>query len=465
MKVTFLPKLYNIFLKQFVILFATIFIVLGIVVYIWIKNIYIEQIQQDLLNNVDIISLSIKSLKKLDELAFYISKKTKLRVTFIDENGKVIGESEEDRSTMDNHLNRPEIITANFQEFGTAIRKSNTLQIDMLYIAKKFQLNNKEYYIRMARDVEKINEDFFEFSIKIALLFFSFIIFAFFIALKISKRIQDETKAILEFLDNLKSKKRKNKVIDSNYSYEFQKITRLLNEVANTLNKRSKQKAKYTAKLKLLNRQKDDIISAISHEFKNPIAVINGYSQTLIGDEDLNSKIQKKFLLKIISNSNKMSEMIDRLRLSLKLEEGKVEKNFITINLNKLIKNIAEDLKLYYPGREIIITKEKEVKINADQTMIRIAFENLIENALKYSQDDVIIQIKENSLSVIDHGIGIKKEDIPNITQRFFRVSNNSWNNSLGLGLSLVTNILAGHKFKLEITSIEHEGSNFTVKF
>ena len=286
-----------------------------------------------------------------------------------------------------------------------------------------------------------------------------------FIALKISKRIQDETKVILEFLDNLKSKKRKKQVLDSSYSYEFQKITRLLNEVANTLNKRAKQKAKYTAKLKLSNRQKDDIISAISHEFKNPIAVINGYSQTLINDEDLNPKIQKKFLLKIISNSNKMSEMIDRLRLSLKLEEGKVEKNFITINLNKLIKNIAEDLKLYYPGREIIITKEKEVKINADHTMIRIAFENLIENALKYSQDDVIIQIKENSLSVIDHGIGIKKEDIPNITQRFFRVSNNSWNNSLGLGLSLVTNILAGHKFKLEITSIEHEGSNFTVKF
>ena len=180
MKVIFLPKLYNIFLKQFVILFATIFIVLGIVVYIWIKNIYIEQIQQDLLNNVDIISLSIKSLKKLDELAFYISKKTKLRVTFIDENGKVIGESEEDRSTMDNHLNRPEIITANFQEFGTAIRKSDTLQIDMLYIAKKFQLNNKEYYIRMARDVEKINEDFFELSIEIALLFFSFVLFAFY---------------------------------------------------------------------------------------------------------------------------------------------------------------------------------------------------------------------------------------------------------------------------------------------
>ena len=465
MKVIFLPKLYNIFLKKFIILFASIFIVLGFVVYTWIKDIYIEETKQDLLNNIEIIALFVKSLEKLDEIAFYISKETKLRVTFINHLGEVIGESDEDSSTMDNHSNRPEIITADFQEFGTSIRKSNTLQKDMLYIAKKFQFANKKYYIRMARDVEKINEEFFNLSIKIAFLFLFFILFAFLIALKISKNIQDETQSILVFLDNLKSKNGKKKTIDSNYSYEFQKITRLLNEVANTLNKRAKQKAKYTAKLKLSNRQKDDIISAISHEFKNPIAVINGYSQTLIEDDKLNPKIRNKFLSKILSNSNKMSEMIDRLRLSIKLEEGKVEENFTKVNINKMMQNIADDLKISYPGRDILIQQEINIKIQADETMIRIAFENLIENALKYSQDDVTIQIRENTISIIDHGIGIKKEDIPNITQKFFRVSNNSWNNSLGLGLSLVANIIASHNFKLEITSIEHEGSNFTVKF
>ena len=287
-----MPKLYNIFLKQFILLFASIFIVLGIVVYTWIKNIYIEETKQDLLNNIEIIALSITSLEKLDESAFYISKETKLRVTFIDNKGNVIGESDEDRFTMDNHSNRPEIVTADFQEYGTSIRRSNTLQKDMLYIAKKFQFANKKYYIRMARDVEKINEEFFNLSIKIGLLFLFFILFAFLIALKISKNIQNETEAILNFLDNLKSKNGKKATIDSNYSYEFQKITRLLNDVANTLGKRAKQKAKYTAKLKLSNRQKDDIISAISHEFKNPIAVINGYSQTLVEDNDINPQIR-----------------------------------------------------------------------------------------------------------------------------------------------------------------------------
>jgi len=460
-----LPKLYNIFLKKFIILFASIFLILGFIIYIWIKNIYLDETRHDLLSNIKIIALSINSLEKLDEKAFYISKETNERVTFINEDGAVIGESDEDRTTMDNHSNRPEIITADFQEYGTAIRRSNTLQKDMLYVAKKFQFGANEYFIRMARDVDKINEEFFYLSLKIGFLFLFFIGFAFLIALNTSKDIQDETHSILDFLDNLKSKNAKKKIIDSNYSYEFQKITRLLNDVSNTLNKRAKQKAKYTAKLKFSNRQKDDIISAISHEFKNPIAVINGYSQTLIEDAELNPKIRNKFLSKILSNSNKMSNMIDRLRLSLKLEEGKFDENLTKVNLNKLIQNIIDDLKISYPNRDILIQEDKTVKIQADETLIRIAFENLIENALKYSQDSVIIQITSDYLSVIDHGIGIKQKDIQNITQRFFRVSSNGWNNSMGLGLSLVANIISGHKFTLDIKSIEHEGSNFTVKF
>lgn len=464
-KATYLPKLYNIFFKQFILLFTGLFIVLGFVVYLWIKNIYIEETKQDLLNNIQITSLSIDSLDNLDLKAKNISEEIKVRVTFIDNYGNVLAESDEDKSTMDNHANRPEIIKADFQEYGFSMRRSNTLQKEMLYVAKKFLVENKEYFIRMARDIEKINEEFFYLSLKIGVLFLLFIGIAFVIALQASKKIQDETHAILLFLDNLKSKNSKQKMIDSNYSYEFQKITRLLNDVANTLNKRAKQKAKYTAKLKLSNRQKDDIISAISHEFKNPIAVINGYSQTLLEDEDLNTTIRQKFLGKISSNANKMSNMIDRLRLSLKLEEGNYQENFTKVNLNKLIQNIVEDLKVSYVGRNIIIEEEDSVKIKADETMLSVALENLIENALKYSQDDVTVMITNKNVSVEDHGIGIKQKDLPNITQRFFRVSKNNWNNSLGLGLSLVANIVKAHKFELEISSVEHEGSTFTIQF
>jgi signal transduction histidine kinase len=95
------------------------------------------------------------------------------------------------------------------------------------------------------------------------------------------------------------TKQKRGAVIESKYSLEFNKITKLLTNVSDSLAKKDKQKAKYTAKLKLSNRQKDDIISAISHEFKNPIAVISGYTQTLLVDKDINQKIRDKFLISL----------------------------------------------------------------------------------------------------------------------------------------------------------------------
>ena len=454
-------KLHDIFLRKFLILFVTIFIILGIVFYFWIKDIYIEQTKVDLLHNIDILSLQIKDFKDIDKKAKEVKKLIGLRVTIIDKDGVVIGESDKNKKFMDNHKNRSEIIKSKYQKYGSIIRYSDTIKKELLYVSKRFVLNNTEYYIRMARDIQQINQEFLSFSFKVALLFIFFILLAFWVTLNISKKVQNETNAILGFLNNL-TKQKKALKIDSSYSFEFDKITKLLTKVSETLAKRDKQKSKYTAKLKLANRQKDDIISAISHEFKNPIAVISGYSQTLLEDKDINPNIRDKFLNKISSNSLKLTKMIDRLRLSIKLEEGKLSFNFTKFNITDLTKNIIDDLKISYPNRNILV-EGSEVIINADETMMSIAITNLIENGLKYSQNDVIIKITKKSLSVIDTGIGLKNKDIPKITDKFYRVSSNGWNNSLGVGLSLVKNILELHKFTLEIQSIENEGSNFNI--
>ncbi len=455
-------RLHDIFLRKFIILFGTIFLILGIVVYIWIKNIYIEQTKIDLLHNINILSLGIKDFNDVDQIVADIKHSIALRVTIINKNGVVIGESDEDKTLMENHSDRAEVINSKYQEYGSIIRKSDTLNKKLLYVSKKFTLHGEDYYIRMARDIEQINQEFFYLSIKIGILFLFFIAIAFWVARYISKKVEYETTEILEFLNNL-AKQNKDTKIESNYSYEFHKITQVLSEVSKTLMKKEKQKSKYTAKLKLSNRQKDDIISAISHEFKNPIAVISGYTQTLLEDEDINPTIREKFLKKISSNSDKLTTMIDRLRLTLKLEDGKQVKNFTKVDLVKVTKAIIDDLKISYPSREIYLEAD-DIKIDADETMIRIAIENLIENGLKYSQDDVFVVITEKEISVKDNGIGIKQKDIQKITNKFYRVSNNTWNNSLGVGLSLVSNIVKFHKFKLDIQSVENEGSTFTIK-
>lgn len=94
-----------------------------------------------------------------------------------------------------------------------------------------------------------------------------------------------------------------------------------------------------------------------------------------------------------------------------------------------------------------------------------MVLENLVENALKYSEDEVIIKYDDKHISVIDKGIGIGEADLKSIKQKFFRVSQNGWNNSLGLGLFIVSSIISLHNFSLEINSELSKGSEFIIKY
>jgi len=230
------------------------------------------------------------------------------------------------------------------------------------------------------------------------------------------------------------------------------------------LSKKEKQKAKQTAKLKLSNRQKDEIISAISHEFKNPIAIISGYSETILNDEQIPQIMKNKFLTKIHTNANKMSQIIDKLRLTLKLEEGKQELLLIPCSMKKLIENCISDLKDKYKNRDILIVGD-DISLKVDETLISMAISNLIENALKYSENEVIVNISGTSICIVDKGIGIEEKELENINQKFYRISNNGWNNSLGLGLFIVQSILNLHNFRLEIKSEIKKGSQFYINY
>jgi signal transduction histidine kinase len=170
-------------------------------------------------------------------------------------------------------------------------------------------------------------------------------------------------------------------------------------------------------------------------------------------------------LEKIFKNGVKLSELIDTLRLSVKLDSGQQTMNFATINLYELLQDTVENIKINHPKRQAIIRGDKEINIQADNALFGIVISNLVENAFKYSEDEVIIEFTHNELRVIDTGIGINTKDLQNITNKFYRVHANSWNNSLGLGLFIVSNIINLHKFKLSIQSQENEGSTFSISF
>lgn len=459
-------KIHQLFLRTYLAIFVAILITVTLSTYFWAKNLYLNQVEKNLIQNIDILSVILEDTKDINSIKDIIkdlSKKLNLRISIINENGEVVAESHKNIEDIKNHSNRVEIIEARNIGLGKDTRVSETLNKDLIYIAKKASFNEEIYYLRMADYTNKITDNFKKLTFEIFIYISFFLIIAFISTYFISIKIQRETDSILYFLKEITNKK-KPIFLQSNYTFEFYKIAKLLNKVAKKISKKDEIKAKHTAKLTLANRQKDEIISAISHEFKNPIAIISGYSQTLIEDENLSQTLKIKFLNKILSNSNKMSQIVDKLRLTLKLQDNNHKLILNKVSIKKIVENSISDLKIKYKNREIkVLGVDKE--INADEILIGIAISNLIENALKYSQEDVIIDINENSISITDKGIGISQENLENIFKKYYRATSNNWNNSLGLGLFIVKSILNVHNFKLEINSKIGNGSTFKIYY
>jgi signal transduction histidine kinase len=156
--------------------------------------------------------------------------------------------------------------------------------------------------------------------------------------------------------------------------------------------------------------------------------------------------------------------MIERLRLSVTLSEDELKGSFEDVELGELASDVISSLQENYQNRNIVLKVSRQITfINCDVVLFSIALNNLIENAIKYSSGDIIVKIEKDAIVVIDEGIGVSSEDIERITKKFFRVTKNSWHNSLGLGLFLVGKILRLHDFTLEIKSEEKVGSEFKI--
>lgn len=276
-------------------------------------------------------------------------------------------------------------------------------------------------------------------------------------------RMQKELKVINKYLSQL------NKVDEINYkarffTQEFEDINHNLMKVLKASKKREDIKQRYNAKLKLKNRQRADMISAIAHEFRNPIASIMGYSQTLVDDKSVPIALQEKFLDKIYNNGNKIESLLGRLVLWNKFESGEATLHPSRFNMYQLAEEIKSALREKYPNREIIIEGDSDYTVKADRTLLEVVLKNLMENALKYSKEEIKVFIGESGISVADKGIGISSSDIDKVTKKFYRSGTHSWDNSMGLGLSIVKSILSLHESKLDIVSQENKGSTFSFK-
>lgn len=293
----------------------------------------------------------------------------------------------------------------------------------------------------------------------IALLVLGFSIFIYAIH-RGASRMQKELLIINDYLNKL------DKIEEIDYkaqffTQEFEDINQNLIKVLKSAKKREDVKQRYNAKLKLKNRQRADMISAIAHEFRNPIASIMGYAQTLEEDKEIPASLQEKFLNKIYNNGLKIEALLSRLVLWNKFESGEATLHPSQFDLYTLVQEVKTTLEEKYPQRKILI-EGSSYTIDADRTLMEIVLKNIIENALKYSKDEVSVKLDEGKVSVIDYGLGISSDDISKVTKKFYRSGTHTWDNSMGLGLSIVKKILELHGTSLEIESEKDKGSTFS---
>ncbi len=453
-------KIHQIFILKFVgLLVATLF-VSTIISYISLKSTIIDNNKIHLQHAISLIELELNTIENLDVYVQKVAHSTGLRMTVVNDEGLVIAESNFNKSNMDNHANRYEIMKSNKETFAHIVRYSNTLKVDFLYVAKKVLYRGEKVYLRLSMDLGQIMSEFYSLWLKLITAFVVIFLIAVYISKNMSQRIVYDINQITKYLDEISNKNYK-AVIKTKYFYEFLQISLMLKNLVKKLSNREKQKQKYTAKLRLMNKQRNDILSAISHEFKNPIASIVGYAQTLQEDPDIDLRIREKFLAKINANGEKISKMLDRLALSVKLENHDIDINRSEFDLKVMCDEIATNLMSKYKGRFVAVDVKSTI-LNADKTMVELAVVNLVDNALKYSQDDVRITLENNIIAVEDKGIGIQKEYLDKVTSKFYRVKKNTWDNSMGIGLALVSYILKAHKSSLVIDSVFGEGSTFS---
>jgi len=455
-----LLRLDQLFFRNLITLFFITLLICLSASYFVLKKIELNNFESTLKNMIEVFELSTKDIKNFDSLAKKTYKNTGIRVTIIDINGIVLAESNKDKSKMENHINRAEIIGAKKEKFGTTIRYSHTLKSDFMYVAKLIDTKKEKLFVRMALSTEKIMHDFYTLWIQITLVFALSMIIGFFISHKINKNITKDVKKIKSNLNALINKDYQAKENHINVT-EFKTISNQIEQVSKKLQKRERQKTKYTKKLKILTKKQSDIISAISHEFKNPVAAIIGYANTLEDDKDINPALREKFLSKITNNAYKITNMIDRLSMAVKLENENLKPIFSTFDFQKLLYDVKDTLQQKYKNREIII-KVKSINITADKTMMENLFINLIDNALKYSDDEVVVALEDKTIKIIDQGIGISEEELENITKKFYTIEKLSWDNSIGIGLYIVKYILKIHNIELKIKSKPGVGSEFS---
>lgn len=219
-----------------------------------------------------------------------------------------------------------------------------------------------------------------------------------------------------------------------------------------------------------IEQLKDEIVAAVSHELKTPIATIKAYATTLRANPDtLAANDRADFLSTIEEQADRLARAVEDLLLVGRVKAKHLLEKRASISLDHLLDSTA--LRLGPTAAERIERVSTAVTLSGDPDLLGNALMHLVDNALKFSPDTTSVVIEgadegeRVAVRVRDRGIGIGEEHLPYIFERFYRVERNlaAATGGSGLGLTIAREIVQAHGGTLAVESTPHGGSTFTI--
>lgn len=222
-----------------------------------------------------------------------------------------------------------------------------------------------------------------------------------------------------------------------------------------------------------LDKMRKEFVANVSHELKTPITTIKSYTETLMID-DVDEAYKKKFLTVIDEECDRMSRLVSDLLQLSNIDYKKTKWNKEKLYINEIIEDIISKLKIMANEKNISMTfnSDKNYYTYADKDGLIQVFQNIIINSIKYTENNGYVKVnmtKEDPyvvVEIIDNGIGIPKEDIDRVFDRFYRVEKGRSRDlgGTGLGLSIAKEIIEAFDGKIQIESENLTGTIVKIK-
>lgn len=283
----------------------------------------------------------------------------------------------------------------------------------------------------------------------------------------------DEIKDVTDDIANLNF----NKKIEVNTNDELGDLFSNINKMSDKLEENIKKLEEANKQLKkdLIEKEKQEnarkkLIANISHEFKTPLTIISGYSQLMLSD--IKDKESRKNIELVISESERLSDLVHEFLELSKLESGNISLDKTKVNVEEIIKKEIEKLNVKISNKKIILKTSFNGNqvIRADKKQLTKVIENIIMNAIKFVKNENIIKIKTYikeeyfCYEVFNSGDNIKKEDLENIFNSYYKDKSTRNKEGTGLGLTIVKAIMDLHDGKCDVINCK-DGVTFRVYF